>query len=268
MAEPKPQRPPKFTALVLAAQRGPDDSLAKLSPQGHKCLLPIAGRSMIERVVGALMATQEIGSIAISIERPEVIENIPGFDALLARGRLSILNSAASPSLSVAQALEDLENPYPLLVTTADHALLSPSMLRHFCREARDKEADIIAGLASEATVTSAFPESKRTYLKFRGGRYSGCNLFACLTPEAKQAIAFWRRVEQERKHPWRIARAFGFGLLLAYGLRLFTLDQAMKRASGRLGCRAAAVEMPYAEAAVDVDRPEDIEVVEQRLRG
>ncbi len=268
MIDLKQRLPVEFTALVLAAQRGPDDPLAKLSPEGHKCLLPIAGRSMIERVVGALMATQEIGRIAISIERPEVIENIPGFDALLERGRLSLLPSAASPSLSVAKALEELEAPYPLLVTTADHALLSPSMLRHFCREARGREADIIAGLASEATVTSVFPESRRTYLSFRGGRYSGCNLFACMTPEATRAIAFWRRVEQERKHPWRIARAFGFGLLLAYGLRLLTLDQALRRAAKRLGCRAAAIEMPQAEAAVDVDRPEDIAVVEQRLRG
>ena len=37
------------TALVLAAQR-PDDPLARRAPAGHKCLLPIQGRAMIERV--------------------------------------------------------------------------------------------------------------------------------------------------------------------------------------------------------------------------
>lgn len=263
-------KPPRttFTALVLAAQRGPDDPLAQLSPAGHKCLLPVAGRSMIERVVGALMATQEIGRIAISIDQPEILAQVPGFAALLERGRLVILDSAASPSLSVAQALDQLDAPFPLLITTADHALLSPSMLRHFCREARGRTADIVAALAAETLVAPAFPGSKRTYLSFRGGRYSGCNLFACLTPEGRSAIAFWQRVERERKRPWHIAKAFGPGLLLAYVLRIFTLEQAMSRISGRLGCRAEAIDMPYAEAAIDVDKPEHLALVEKVLKA
>jgi hypothetical protein len=38
---------PRYRALVLAGQRD-GDPLAEHSPQGHKCLLPVAGRPMID----------------------------------------------------------------------------------------------------------------------------------------------------------------------------------------------------------------------------
>jgi hypothetical protein len=79
-------------------------------------------------------------------------------------------------------------------------------------------------------------------------------------------AVRFWRRVEADRKKPWRIARAFGLGSLLAYGLGLLTLEAAMRRVSRVLGCEARAVALPFAEAAIDVDKPADLALVETIL--
>ena len=53
------------------------------------------------------------------------------------------------------------------------------------------------------------------------------------------------RGIERDRKRPWRLARAFGPALLLAYLLRLCTLAQAMALVSRRLGARVAAVADP-----------------------
>jgi hypothetical protein len=78
--------------------------------------------------------------------------------------------------------------------------------------------------------------------------------------------VAFWRRVEQERKRPWRLVRAFGWRPLLAYLLGRLTLDDAITRASHVIGARVAAVVMPYPEAAIDVDKPADLELAERIL--
>jgi GTP:adenosylcobinamide-phosphate guanylyltransferase len=258
--------PGRYHAFVLAGQRD-GDPLAEMSPQGHKCLLPVAGRPMIERVVAALLAARTVGSISISIDRPEVLDVVPGFPALLERGRLSVIESQASPALSVLHALEQSpEMPQPLLVTTADHPLLSPGVVQNFCEAAEALGADVAAGLVSKAVVEARIPTTRRTYLRFRGGAYSGANLFAFRTVAGRRAAEFWRRLEQERKRPWRIARAFGPGLLVAYVLRLYSLEQAMARISRRLGCTASAVVLTAAEAAVDVDKPADLKVVEALL--
>ena len=160
---------------------------------------------------------------------------MPELALLRAAGRLRTLTSAASLSRSVEAAFEDAGA--PLLVTTADHALLSVAMLEHFLGAADAAGADVAAGLASATLITAHYPNTRRTYLRFRGGAYSGANLFALRTQAAERAIAFWARIERDRKQPWRLVRAFGPTLLVAYLLRLCTLDQAMALASRRWAC-------------------------------
>jgi hypothetical protein len=86
------------------------------------------------------------------------------------------------------------------------------------------------------------------------------------LSPRAANAVRFWRRVEAERKRPWRLIRAFGLRPLVLFALRRLTLDRAMDLAAPCLGATACAVRMPYAEAAIDVDKPADRLLAERIL--
>jgi hypothetical protein len=153
------------------------------------------------------------------------------------------------------------------LIATADNPLLTPRRVDAFCTVVADKCCDIAAGLTPSAAIKAAFPDSRRTYLKFRDEHYSGANLFALTSEAGLAAVTFWRRVERERKKPWKIVGAFGFGSLLAFALNRLTLDQAMARGSRKIGARAAAIRIPEAEAAVDVDRAEDLALAERLLR-
>jgi GTP:adenosylcobinamide-phosphate guanylyltransferase len=257
---------PPFTALVLAGSRGPDDPVAKAAGLTHKCLVLVAGVPMAARVVEALAACPAVGRIAIALEDPALVDALPALRPLVASGRCALLATAATPSLSVQRALDELPQPLPLLVTTGDHPLLTPAIVEHFAAAARETGADLVAGLTPAAAIRKAYPDTQRTYLRFRDERYSGANLFAVLRPEGQRAVAFWRRVEQERKRPWRLVRAFGWRPLLAYLLGRLTLDDAMARASSIVGARIAAVVLPFAEAAIDVDKPADLELVERIL--
>ncbi len=257
-----------FTVLVLAGDRGPQDPVCRAAGVAHKCLAPVAGRAMLERVVEALAASGEVGRIAVSLTTPGLLDELPALAPLCRDGRLRALAAAGSPSGSVLQAVEELDDAFPLLVTTADHALLTTAMVDHFCRESRGAGAEVTAGLTASALLLARYPQTRRTYLSFRDERYSGSNLFALMSPAAMALPRLWLRVEQQRKRPWRIAAVFGPLLLLGYLLRLFTLDQAMARISARLGVSVAAVKMPMAEAAIDVDKAADLELVEAILAG
>ena len=256
-----------FTVLVLAGDRGPQDPVAQAAGVEHKCLAPVAGRTMLERVVAALAASDGVGDIAVSLNRPAVLDRLPALASLVAGGRLRALESAGSPSRSVLKAVEELGAPFPLLITTADHALLTPAMVERFLGESLASGAEVTAGLTASAVLRAAYPQSRRTYLKFRDEHYSGSNLFTLMSPQAMPLPELWLRVEQQRKRPWRIAAVFGPALLLGFLLRRFSLDEAMARISARLGVRVAAVKMPMAEAAIDVDKAEDLALAEQILR-
>ncbi len=254
-----------YTALIMAGSRPGGDPMARAAGVSHKCLLPVEGTPMIRRVVTALLAAPSIGRILISIDAPELLEaEFSGPES----DRIGLVRSAETPSLSALAAVEAAGGGAPMLITTADHPLLEPALIERFCRGAEASGADIVAGLAPEDVIRTAFPESRRTYLRFRDGRFSGCNLFALLQPEGTKAIRLWRRVETDRKRPWRIARAFGLPMLLGYLTGWLTLDAALTRLSRLAGAKGGVVVLPVAEAAVDVDKPEDLVLVEAILRG
>ncbi len=173
----------QFTALVLAGRRGGDDPVARYCGVEHKCLAPAGGLPMLVRVVEALAASPSIGRIFVALEDPALLDHLPALRTWRERGRCRGLASAATPSLSVLAALEQIADALPVLVTTADHPLLSVPIVEQFCEAARASGADLVAGLTTAAVIRGAYPQSQRTYLRFRDARYSGANLFAILTP-------------------------------------------------------------------------------------
>ena len=174
----------------------------------------------------------------------------------------------ASPAASTLRALRSMPDTAPVLVTTADHALLQPAMVDHFCARARESGKDLVAGVASHREVTSAFPELHRTALRFAGEPVSGCNLFAFLTPAARDVAELWKEVEHQRKRPWRLVRTIGMTSVLRYLLGRLTLEEALERLSRRMDCALGVVRMPFPSAAVDVDTAADLEFVRSRLAG
>ena len=248
-------------ALVLAGSRGPTDPVAAAAGLAEKCLVPVLGEPMVERVARVLLAHPAIASLEIAATDPARLAALDG----LADPRIEVTACRPTPSLTVADALE--RNGTPLLVTTADHPLLTSEIIERFLEGSVATDADITVGLVSATTVLACYPDAVRTFLSFKGGKYSGANLFLLRREAAAGAVAFWRRVEQDRKKPWRIAKAFGPGLLIAYLLRLRDLDGAMRAASRVVGAEARAVVLDVAEAAIDVDKPRDLALAETILR-
>src|SRR3989338_2229075 len=96
----------------------------------------------------------------------------------------------ATPSLSAARALETVPAGVPVLLTTADHALLRPDIVDYFCAGARAAGADVAVGLTPYELVKSAYPDPRRTAIRLRDGAVCGSNLFAFLTPASPTPVA------------------------------------------------------------------------------
>jgi hypothetical protein len=155
---------------------------------------------------------------------------------------------------------------WPLLVTTADHALLDTAMVDEFCRAARDE--DLAVGVVERETLLRRLPDTKRTWLKFRGGAYTGANLFALKSPKVAAAIELWRSVEQDRKKGWRIISLLGPIVLIGAVLRLLSIDDVLARLGRKIGLNVCAVRLSNPLAGVDVDKPDDHALAEAILEG
>lgn len=254
-------------AVVLAGRRAGPDDLAVAAGAAHRALLEIEGEPMLVRVVERLLSWPSIASVRINIDEPERLEKLPGLVRHRDAGLVAFDRSSASPSQSVLESLDRAGlDAGPVLVTTADHALLDDAILAAFLGISAASDADLTLGLVSRTVIEARFPESKRTYLRFREDAYSGANLFLFRRPAARRAAELWRSIENERKHPWRLARAFGWTNLLLFLGRRLSLEAAMIRASRIVGARIEAIRIPIAEAAVDVDKIDDLELVRSIL--
>ena len=244
-------------ALVLAGSRGPGDPLAVHAGVSHKAMIEVGGEPMLARVARAL-AEAGYARVVVVIERPELVEQLADEGRFPPTVVVETLPAAEGPSLSVAQALERLGT--PLLVTTADHALLRPEWVRWFVDHVPEG-ADVAAALARSDLVMAAAPEARRTFLRFSDGAFSGCNLFYFATPAAHRAVGLWREVEAHRKQPVKLLRRLGLVTAVRYALGALPLSAALARLGALAGVRCAVVEMPFGEAAIDVDKPADLEL-------
>jgi len=252
-------------AIVLAGERPGGNALARHFELPSGVLVDVAGQPCISRVIDSLNASTSISGGLICGPDETVRKASPTLEEILRNPGFSWLAPEAGPAESALASLAALPD-RPVLLTAADHALLTPDIVDSFCNLALITEADFIVGLVPYTIVREAFPESRRTVLKFRDGEYCGSNLFMVRTDVGHHLLEFWRAIAQHRKRPWRMASEIGPGTLFAYLTGRLTLADTLERISEKAGCRVAHVELLAPRAAVDVDSPADHALAEQIL--
>ena len=250
-----------WTAVVLAGSRPGRDAFAEQFDTDLKALIPVGGEPMVRRPVRTLLESKSIAKILVLSQAPERIAAVLPDDP-----RIEARESKGTIAETVLGLISDNCVEWPLLVTTADHALLDPATVDEFCDGADG--ADIAIGVVERATLLRRFPDAKRTWLKFRGGAYTGANLFALRSAAVAPAIELWRSVEQDRKKALRIVSVLGPHVLLAVALRLMSVDTILAQLGGRLGLSIKAARLSNPLAGIDVDKIEDQALAEAILAG
>jgi CTP:molybdopterin cytidylyltransferase MocA len=252
-----------MTAIVLAGDRSKQDSLINHSGAGCKALIDIDGVPMVRRVLTALRSSKVVDNIVLAgPEATEVAKDGP-LSEWVNSGEVGWRAPEESPSTSAYHAMQSLPPEAPILLTTADHPLLTPEITDAFGRQSLADDVDVTVGLAPYALVKESYPGIRKTVLRFSDGEFCGCNLFAFMTPEGRRAASFWRKIEQERKKPLLVIGLLGWWAVIRYRLGLLPLEEALAKLSKRLGLRMRAVILPYANAAIDVDSIADYTLVQ-----
>ncbi|HEY0627153.1 MAG TPA: nucleotidyltransferase family protein [Allosphingosinicella sp.] len=253
-----------WTAIILAGQRPGENAFARSHGVEFKALIPVAGEPMLGRVVRTMLACPSVGRIVILAQEPEAL--LAGeLGWIRAEPRIGTAAAGAGISDSIDAVAGSDAAPWPVLVVTADHALLTPEVVEHFLAQAG--AGDGALAVVERKVVEAEFPETRRTWIKFRGGQFSGANLFALCGENARKALAIWSGVERDRKKALKLLRYFGPLLALRALTRTITIEGALLAVGRKAGLDIRAVRLPFAKAAIDVDKPADLELVERILR-
>jgi len=249
----------QWHAILLAGSRPGGDPLAQSYGVELKALIPVAGEPMVRHPAQALLACPDITGVTVLAQQPKRIA-----EAVPADPRLRVMESQGTIAETLLRLCDDPETPWPLLVTTADHALLTPEMIHEVCWDATG--SDIGIGVVSRRRLLASFPDSRRTWLRFKGEAFTGANLFVLRSEKVRGAVELWRTVEQDRKKVGKLIWSLGPKLFLNLLLRRLTIESLLHKVGVRLGVSIRAVRLSQAQAAIDVDKPSDHEQVERIL--
>lgn len=255
----------KITALVMAGKRsGVLDPLAERAGVAQKCVVPVGGMPMIERVIANVAACDRVGEIRVVAHEPDEIAAIPSIRALIDEGRLVFRPGAFNLVDSVFSGAEGAR--YPIMITTADNCLWLPHDYAEFIDKAIANRAGAAAALAHKEDVQAADPQGQAKFYEFSDGGYSNCNTYWISSEQALGAAEIMRGGGQFVKFPSRIAKAFGVINLIRFFLGWGTKEKLFAQVSRRFGFKLVPIEMSNGYCAIDVDNERTFEVTERLL--
>lgn len=258
----------QFAAIVLAADRTGKDPITQYTNAACKAFASVDGIPMVIRVLNALQACPQISSIILCGPPEKLHHHCPELKQRIDSGEVTWIPNLDSPSRSADSGLKQIPDNVSVLVTTADHALLTSQIVQQFLQRSIATTADATVGIVRQEQIAAAFPDSKRTVIRLRDGGFCGCNLFA-FTPNGRSLVQFWRQAEDLRKKPWQlIARVLGFKTVFAYLLGILTRDQGVAAVSQKSGVNIQTIELDDPRAGVDVDKVEDLQLAEAILKN
>lgn len=238
--------------MIVLAGRHPNrtDALAHDFGITHKCLVPLAGRPLVAHVLQTAAVHPAVASLAISVEREAFDELFDVLSQLPGRGIAKLVEARANLVDSVLAAAEGWDG--PVLVTTADHALLTHASIDAMIAALDD--ADLAFAMAPRDAVIAAHPKHDHPFHEFADGAYASCNLYAAAAPEALRAAEVFRGGGRFAGSTWRVLRAFGLIDMILVSLRARRLSEVAARLSRRWSLRLTPVVLEDGSQALGVD--------------
>lgn len=250
--------------IVLAAQRkGVTDPLAARFGVSHKCLVTLQERPLIAHVVATAAAHPGVASVAVVVEADAFAQIDRALTAIVP-GRAKIRYVAAADNLADSVVAAAAGQDGPLVITTADNALLTFASIDAMLHAVG--QFDVAIAMAPREAVLAAHPDGQRRFYRFRDGEYSNCNLYGMSGVRALSAAEIFRGGGQFAKKAKRIVAAFGLVSLVLLRLRLISLEAALSRISRRIGLAIAPVILADGSQAIDVDNDRTYAVVSELL--
>lgn len=240
----------------------PRDPLYAYSNGDSKALIDIAGKPMVQWVLDALGDAKHVDNvIMIGLSAKSKLTCKKPMHYVSNQGRM-LANIVAG----VNKSLEINKNNKYVLIVSSDIPALTGEMvdwLVSTCMQTRD---DLYYGLCPREVMEKRFPDSKRTYTKLKGIEVCGADINVTHVSLATEHLGTWEALINNRKNVFKQAAVLGWDTLFKIATRQFTIDEAVQRASERIGIKGRAIVWPYAEGCMDVDKPHQLELLRADL--
>ncbi|MEM9773205.1 MAG: NTP transferase domain-containing protein [Chloroflexota bacterium] len=244
-----------------------NDPLFAFSQGRPKAMINIQGQPMICWVLNGLADAKLVDNLIVV-----------GIDSVAEQGEIQqrvkqSLTFLPNKGGLVNNGLAGLEHVYhmhgrhvPVIGCSSDIPHMQGYMVDDLIGRCQPLDRVLYYAVITPETMQSAYPNADRTYANFRGEKLTGCDIFVSNTRILHTNQKLWQAMINARKNPLAMAWQIGFGSLLRLALRRMSLDDAARLAGEKLEDEQpiGLVYSPYAELAMDGDKPHQIEILRE----
>jgi GTP:adenosylcobinamide-phosphate guanylyltransferase len=239
-----------------------DEPLYSYTLGKPKALLDVAGKPMIQWVLDALGSAERVESVVL------IGLTING-EITCKKPLVFIANHASMIENILAGVKKVMEiNPAArqVLLVSSDIPAITADMVDWEVEATLQTEVDLCYNVVKREVIEARFPGSKRTFTRLKDMQVCGADMNVISTSVISKDPAIWERLVASRKNPLKQAAIIGFDTLILAILGIITLDEALKKATSRLHMTGRVIICPFAEAAMDVDKPNQLELIRADL--
>jgi GTP:adenosylcobinamide-phosphate guanylyltransferase len=228
-----------------------------------KAVMEMNGRPMLEYVVAAVQGSKHIEDVAVvglgsdlgmSFARP--VHHIPDQGGMIS-------NTVAG----LKWAQQNRPQGSHVFGLSADVPLLTTEMVDYLIEQCQPLTYGVYYNFVTKETMEKRFPHSNRTYVKLKGALVAGGDIGMMQPQLAIDNAELLDTLSYARKHAWKIARIIGFGFLIKFLLRQVSMKDIEDTVLRVTGYTAKVVVNPYAEIAMDADKPHQVEMLREELK-
>lgn len=240
----------------------PEDPLYEYSKGASKSLIDVAGKPMIQWVLDALTNATKVERI--------VIIGLGSDSCLQSTKPLSYIPNQGSMLANIVTGFSKVKELDPkaeyIMIASSDIPDVRGEMVDWLVEQVEKETADLYYGIVRKEIMERTYPNSRRTWTKLKDMEVCGADVSVAHYSMATDHLETWETLIGRRKSPLKQAAAIGIGTLFLFLTRQATLKELVARVSKSIGIRGKAIEWPWAEAGMDVDKPHQLEMMRESL--
>ncbi len=242
----------------------PDEPLYPYTQGKPKALLEIGGKPMIQWVLDALGAARQVEKI--------VLIGLPEDSGVTCDRQITFIPNRVGMIDNLLAGIQKVREINPsasmVLLVSSDIPAITADMIDWEIETTLQTDVDLCYTVATRQVVEARFPTSRRTFIRLKDVEVCGGDINVVHTSVVNANQDIWIKLVESRKNPLKQAAILGLDTLLLVLLHRITLDSAVRRVASRLHMSGRAILTPYAEMAMDVDKPQQLELMRVDLAG
>ncbi len=240
---------------------GPDDPLYPATRGQPKAMLDVAGRPMIQWVLDALSGAARVDRVVVVGLGPEA--------GIHCEKPVSYLPNQGHMLDNIQAGIKEIVRLNPsarlVLAATSDIPAVTSAMIDWAVERCEQTDHDLYYLVVERSRMERRFPGSNRSYVRLKETEVCGGDMSVIRAGLAADR-RLWERMVAARKNALKQASFLGWDVLALMLLGRLTLESAERMVSRRIGLRGRVIVTPYAEVAMDIDKPHQLEILRNDL--